>query len=198
MNWFKNLLPWQKMIIVITGSVFILYLFMSMISPKLAKIKSLKTEILKKEQELIEAKQKKVRLALLEKEYDSLKKELKFAQEKLPATENIPDILQKITDIAAFSNINFVSFQPQKEIFSKKDAEGKIIYLELPISIEIQGNYFTLKDFLYKIAKLPRIVTIETMTITPLVDIKEEIEKTNTIKVMINLKIYMYNEEITT
>lgn len=78
-----------------------------------------------------------------------------FAQQlkSLPNSHETPGLLDDITFVGTTSNLDFVNLNWQPEI-------TKEIYIELPISIEVIGNYHEFGDFVSKIAGLPRIVTV--------------------------------------
>jgi type IV pilus assembly protein PilO len=72
---------------------------------------------------------------------------------RLPNSHEIPGLLDDITFVGTSSGLDFVKLQWQPEI-------SKAIYIELPIDIEVVGNYHSFGQFVSKIAGLPRIVTL--------------------------------------
>jgi len=77
---------------------------------------------------------------------------------QLPNTTEVPDLLVDITQAGLGRGLEFTLFQPEKE-------QPKDFYAELPISIQVRGNYHELAEFVSDVAALPRIVTFGNITI---------------------------------
>jgi len=77
---------------------------------------------------------------------------------QLPSKTEVADLLVDITQTGLASGLEFDLFQPKSEI-------PKEFYAELPIDIDIKGNYHQLGQFVSGIAALPRIVTIHNINI---------------------------------
>jgi len=78
---------------------------------------------------------------------------------QLPNSTEVPDLLVDITQAGLGRGLEFVLFKPEKE--APKD-----FYAELPISLQVRGNYHELAQFVSDVAALPRIVTFGDITIT--------------------------------
>ena len=66
---------------------------------------------------------------------------------------------------------------------------AKQFYIELPISIVVQGNYHDLGTFVSSIASLPRIVTLHDFTIAPVTEGNPDL-----LKMSILARTYRYND----
>jgi len=77
---------------------------------------------------------------------------------QLPNSTEVPDLLVDITQAGLGRGLEFVLFKPEKET-------PKEFYAELPISIQVTGNYHELAGFVSDVAALPRIVTFGDLTI---------------------------------
>ena len=53
------------------------------------------------------------------------------------------------------------------ELFKPGQEQNRDFYAELPIAVKITGNYHDIGAFASDIAKLPRIVTLNNVTLTP-------------------------------
>lgn len=99
----------------------------------------------------------------------------------LPESHETPGLLDDITFVGTTSGLDFKHISWQPEIIQE-------IYIELPIDIEVEGDYHDFGGFVSKIAGLPRIVTIQDFIMT--------INKDN--KELLNLKLqaktYRYRE----
>ena len=77
---------------------------------------------------------------------------------QLPSKTEVEDLLVDISQTGLASGIEFQLFQPLKE----KHIE---FYAELPITLKMTGTYHQFGEFVSGIAALPRIVTLENITI---------------------------------
>ncbi len=78
---------------------------------------------------------------------------------QLPNSTEVPDLLVDITQAGLGRGLEFVLFKPEKE-------QPKDFYAELPISLQVRGNYHELAQFISDVAALPRIVTFGDITIS--------------------------------
>lgn len=78
---------------------------------------------------------------------------------QLPDTTEVPDLLVDITQAGLGRGLEFVLFRPEKE-------QPRDFYAELPISLQVSGNYHELASFVSDVAALPRIVTFGEINIT--------------------------------
>jgi type IV pilus assembly protein PilO len=77
---------------------------------------------------------------------------------RLPKNAEVPGLLEDISAVAFASglNINAISLQPEKALD---------VYIELPISIDVIGDYHGFGDFVSGVAALSRIVTLHDYSI---------------------------------
>ncbi len=81
--------------------------------------------------------------------------ELKYkaASALLPQAKEIPSLLTNISSLGTGAGLDFVSFQPKKELI-------KDFYAEIPIDITVRGPYHNIGAFLDRVSKLDRIVSV--------------------------------------
>lgn len=72
---------------------------------------------------------------------------------QLPSKNEVADLLVDITQTGLASGLEFELFKPNKE-------QPKEFYAELPITVNVNGGYHNLGQFVSGVAALPRIVTI--------------------------------------
>jgi type IV pilus assembly protein PilO len=72
---------------------------------------------------------------------------------QLPSKNEVADLLVDITQTGLASGLEFDLFKPNKE-------QPKEFYAELPITVNVNGSYNSLGQFVSGVAALPRIVTI--------------------------------------
>jgi len=116
--------------------------------------------ITKLNRDLKSAKDKLVRLKDVEKNLRAFKKkyrqtELEFqeALKLLPNKEEIPTLLSSISNLGAQSGLEFLLFQPQREV-------ARNFYAEIPLKLEVTGPYHNVATFFDKVSRLSRIVNI--------------------------------------
>jgi len=117
----------------------------------------------KKEEQLRETYLNKKALAINLEAYKQQMEEMQqtFGSllRQLPNSTEVPDLLVDITQAGLGRGLEFVLFKPEKE-------QPKDFYAELPISLQVRGNYHELAQFVSDVAALPRIVTFGDITIT--------------------------------
>jgi type IV pilus assembly protein PilO len=100
---------------------------------------------------------------------------------QLPSDTEVPGLLEDITQMGLNSGLEFESITLQPET-------AKEFYIELPISIVVQGTYHDLGTFVSSIASLPRIVTLHDFTIAPVEG------NPDLLKMSILARTYRYND----
>lgn len=88
----------------------------------------------------------KAQLAMIKKDFSSMLR-------SLPTSNETPGLLDDITYVGTASGLTFKMLNWQSDV-------PKEFYTELPIEMEVSGNYHSFGAFASKIAGLPRIVTL--------------------------------------
>lgn len=121
-----------------------------------AQVTNLETEQ-QKELQLREGYQRKyvlaINLELYQKQMLEMEKTFSTLLKQLPATHETPGMLDDITFAGTSVGLTFVRINWMPEI-------EKEFYTELPIQIEVIGDYHQIGNFVSEIAKLPRIVSL--------------------------------------
>ncbi|WP_343825715.1 type 4a pilus biogenesis protein PilO [Psychrosphaera haliotis] len=96
---------------------------------------------------------------------DSYKKQMVDMEEKfslllkrLPTSHETPGLLDDITYVGTTSGLSFIKINWLPEL-------EKQFYTELPIQIEVIGDYHEFGQFVSQVAALPRIVTLHDFSI---------------------------------
>ncbi len=84
--------------------------------------------------------------------------EFQLALKALPEKKEIPSLLTNISRSGQSSGLEFLLFQPQKNV-------QKEFYDEIPVAIQVDGNYHNVATFFAKVAQLSRIVNIRNIHI---------------------------------
>jgi len=139
--------------IVICAVVGVAYYFLGF-QPRLNELRSLETQYDALGKELRENQAIADNLAVVKEEVRRLDEKLEEAKQKLPEQEEIPNLLQKISDLGKEAGLEFLLFKPGTP--TPKD-----FYAEVPLELQIFGKYHDLATFFDKVGRLDRIVTIE-------------------------------------
>jgi len=118
-----------------------------------------------KEQELkliFKKRQKKVVNYIgYKNQYFEIEKQLDNMLDKLPNKSEVADLLIEVSQVGLSSGLKFKLFKPMA-------GQGKDFYKELPIQIQVVGDYKQFAVFISGLAGLSRIVTIHDININSL------------------------------
>jgi len=160
------------------------------------KLKELELQVAEKERLAAE-------IAKYSKGLDALKKSFETALTKLPIRKEIPELLHSVAVSGKNAGLVFIIFEPQPTVkkpigaqkdtteqkppeqkpADKKPADGKSqsakpleeeeYYEEIPVKVTVNGSYHNTAVFFEKVARLPRIVNIEDIS---MVEVKEKLK----------------------
>lgn len=97
----------------------------------------------------------KIQLAEMEKTFGDLLRQL-------PDKTQVPELLVDVSQTGLASGLEFELFKPGAEVV-------KDFYAELPIEVQVVGNYMDFGTFVSGLASLPRIVTVHNIKLAPTV-----------------------------
>ena len=97
-------------------------------------------------------------LELWRKQLQTLDGHFKLMLQKLPVKNEMPGLLENISQTGVISGLKFELFAPQPEVVHD-------FYVESPIKISVTGTYFQIAHFLSRITQMNRIVTFEEFTV---------------------------------
>lgn len=99
--------------------------------------------------------------------YEAYKQRLKETEQGLSALlRQLPDksemdaLLTDINQVGVGRGLDFDLFRPEVEAFTD-------FYATLPVTIKVSGGYHDIAGFVSDLAKLPRIVTVHNIALTP-------------------------------
>jgi type IV pilus assembly protein PilO len=147
----------------ISGGIFLIFIGLFVwlsYYPKFKEIGKIKVSLKKLEKELKAAKKDAKDLKKYKKRMKEAESKFKLVMKSLPEKEEIPSLLANISSSGQDAGLEFVLFQPKKEI--KKD-----FYAEIPVAIKVTGRYHNVALFFDKVARLPRVVNIRNISMTP-------------------------------
>lgn len=145
-------------LVVISVGVFILYYTMARI-PEADKIEGLNRQITA----LTATRDKDAAIAEHLDEYKAkvtrLQEDLERAKTLLPNDREIGDLLKQVANLGKKVGLDFVLFRPLPD-------QARDFYAEVPVDIEVQGDYHTVALFFSKVGQLKRIVNIQNVKLS--------------------------------
>ncbi|MCY7295299.1 type 4a pilus biogenesis protein PilO [Alteromonas sp. a30] len=97
-------------------------------------------------------------LEAYQEQLEQLRADFKSMLKSLPTSNETPGLLDDITFVGTSAGLTFKLLNWQQEI-------PKEFYTELPIQMEVTGQYHDFGEFLAEVAALPRIVTVHNFEI---------------------------------
>ncbi|MDY6791923.1 MAG: type 4a pilus biogenesis protein PilO [Thermodesulfobacteriota bacterium] len=150
----QRILICSGIFLVIIGSfVYFSYL------PKIKTQKNLNKQIRRLEKKLTIARKNARDLKKYQKKIKEAESKFKEVMLSLPEKEEIPSLISAVSASGKESGLEFLLFQPKGE--NRKD-----FYAEIPVSIQVAGNFHNIVHFFNKVARLSRIVNIRDIEIT--------------------------------
>ena len=129
--------------------------------PKYKTVDKLNQNYDKLEQQLATAKRNAMQLEKFRNNMKNAEKEFRRVMKALPEELEMPAFLESISEAGQVVGLEFLLVQPKAEI--QKD-----FYAEIPVSIQVAGNYHNVGLFFDRVSNLPRIVTIQGIKMIPL------------------------------
>jgi type IV pilus assembly protein PilO len=151
----KVILSLLPAVLIVVGVVFLLIL------PKHKEIKALEIKIAAQENEIAKNQAKAAKLPQLKLENEKLIKKLEILKQQLPEEKEITSLLKQVSDLCLRSGLKVALWKPE----ARKTHPSGIVY-EIPVKVELRGNYHSLGSFFSSLTKLNRIVNINEFKIT--------------------------------
>jgi type IV pilus assembly protein PilO len=118
-----------------------------------AEVKKLEKKLVVLEEELQEKQEIAGNLSKFKKKVEYLRQKLEEKKKNLPDDSNMDQLLKTLNELSEKSDIRIISFAPQGEV-------KRNFYSEIPVSMELEGNYHEILTFFDKVAKEDRIINI--------------------------------------
>ncbi|MDX1537493.1 type 4a pilus biogenesis protein PilO [Arsukibacterium sp.] len=120
-----------------------------------------------------------VNLDLYKQQMVEMENTFSFLLKQLPTTHETPGLLDDITYVGTTSGLTFLRINWEPEI-------EKEFYTELPIKIDVVGDYHQFGNFVSEVAKLPRIVSLHDFSI--------QTAENDRLRFNVTAKTYRYKE----
>ncbi len=129
-------------------------------SDQLAELETKQREEETLRQQYLDKKRQAVNLDLYTQQLAEIDRSFGALLKQLPNKSEIEALLIEVNQAGLGRGLQFELFRPGQE-------QIKDFYAELPIAVKINGSYHDFGAFAADIAKLPRIVTLNNISITP-------------------------------
>ena len=134
--------------------VLVLVFYFLFAAPTMENIKKYQAEYEATNAKLVVAKQKASQLEALQNERKMKETEFRKVMKALPENKEIPALLTSISQAGQDTGMEFASFEPKDEV-------SKGFYGEIPVNMEVIGNFHNTVLFFDKVTSLNRIVNIK-------------------------------------
>ena len=129
--------------------------------PKHEQINKLDQDLASAVKKLDKAKRNAMQLNKYRNQMKNAQEQFRVVMKALPEKEEIPSLLASISQSGKDAGLDFKSFKPKPEV-------AKDFYAEIPVNINVSGNYHNVAIFFDKVANLDRIVNIQDINMKPL------------------------------
>jgi type IV pilus assembly protein PilO len=128
--------------------------------PKTEEIGKLEKQLAQVQAELDKAKKNASELNDWRNQMKKKEAQYKTVMRALPENEEIPTLLEAVSQAGKDAGLEFVLFQPKPE-------SAKGFYAEIPVDINVSGTYHEVAGFFDRVSNLKRIVNIRNIKMTP-------------------------------
>lgn len=147
--------PAKVIISILPALVIILLVIVIVIAPKNKEIKALENKISAQENEIAKGLAKAEKLPELILMNKRLRKRLDELKEQLPEEKEVSGLLKQVSDEGIKSGLRILLWKPEQ----KRTHVSGVVF-EIPVKIQISGNYHALAYFFSRLTILERIVNI--------------------------------------
>jgi type IV pilus assembly protein PilO len=147
----KMSLPVQLGVAIALGAVLLLVFYFMFYSDMLAQEKTLSEQLGDLKAQIAQLEVTAARLPEFQREVAVLEQRLEDLKRILPPEKETPDLIRKLQNLAAESNLRIRQFNPQAVVTRE-------FYQEYPIKLEVDGNYHNLALFFDRVGRLSRLV----------------------------------------
>ena len=142
--------------IFLLGGAFIALVYI----PKNDKAANAVEDVSRLERQLMTVKIKAKKIHQFRDEHAKVLKQFEEALKLLPDEREIPDLLRSISQMGTDSKLELRLISPQPE-------NAKDFYMEIPVSLEVKGDYRNVTLFFDRVGRMDRIVNILNISMKP-------------------------------
>lgn len=144
----------QKIVAGIMGVAIIVGVsYVTLLQPQITVVDQLRPELAALQREVAEKRTILADLAKFRREVADLEARLNVLKDRLPSEREMPGLYRTLSDAAAASGLGLSLFQPRPVTTHE-------VYTEIPIAVTGEAGYHQVGEFLEKVARFPRVVTV--------------------------------------
>jgi len=144
----------QKVVAGIMGVAIIVGVsYVTLLQPQITVVDQLRPELAALQREVAEKRTILADLAKFRREVADLEARLNVLKDRLPSEREMPGLYRTLSDAAAASGLGLSLFQPRPVTTHE-------VYTEIPIAVTGEAGYHQVGEFLEKVARFPRVVTV--------------------------------------
>ena len=128
------------------------------------------------------------KLELYKDQLAEMKASFQAILRQLPEGTDVESLLVDVSQTGLANGLEIKKFKPSKE-------EKKGFYAELPMALEVTGNFHDLASFISGVAALPRIVTMHNIKLQLQPVEKDKTKNTGKLQMTATAKTYRYLKE---
>lgn len=147
------------LIAIVVIAAFVGYLYL-IFFPQIGKITTLIGKDFKINSELKSAKSMITNIGAFKKDLAKYNEKVDLYEKKLPAEQDIQNLLENLSSMAKASNIKIVEIIPALSYFKEDAANKSQIYKEIPILITARSGYHELGNFLSDLENADRFMKV--------------------------------------
>jgi type IV pilus assembly protein PilO len=156
----ESLSPVKRIVIAATVIILLIGAFTWFIHlPQSQAIDNLEKDLAAKQGQLNLFISKAKKIDQFREEMAQTEQKFKIAMEALPEKDEIPALLSGVSRSGHEAGMEFLLFEPKGEQF-------KEFYAEIPVLLKLTGSYQQIGRFFEMVAKLPRIVNLQDLSIS--------------------------------
>ena len=133
--------------------------YVALLQPQIAVVDQLRPELAGLQREVAQNRTILADLMKFRREVAELEARLNTLKDRLPSEREMPTLYRTLSDAAAASGLGMSLFQPRPVTTHE-------VYTEIPISVTGEAGYHQVGEFLEKVARFPRVVTVSEMKMT--------------------------------
>jgi Tfp pilus assembly protein PilO len=167
------------LIAVAAGVLAVVVMLVFLITPRLSKINTTQADLTEAQQEQVTLEAQLAQLKGTEAQAKEIRTQLALLDAAVPGSANLPDLIRMLNDVADQSAVDFLSLAPGSptavpggegstggtappigEVGVGTLPEGISV---IPMSITVDGSYFAIAEYLFRLETLPRISKVSTL-----------------------------------
>jgi len=161
-----NLKKESVIVSAILGIIVLMFFFLFIIKPLLAKFMRLSEE-----ERVLFARMKKARTLSTDKEkllreVNEIEARINYYENRLPSDTDIPNVLEELIKLSKKNDITFISIEPQEIQKILIDEQEGTSFLEIPISLSLKAGYHEFAKFINDAESSNRFMAVNNIKVT--------------------------------